>query len=358
MRMIKIPGLIDPHVHLREPGATYKEDWESGTTAGLAGGFTMLLAMPNTEPPILNENSYELSDEAARNKACLDYGIFIGAGKENITHAVNLAPRAAGLKMYLDQTYGPLQLKDMSLWQQYFKVWPGNFPIAVHAERRSLAAILLMSVLYDQPVHICHVARKEEIQVIRAAKEKGVKVTCEVAPHHMFMTEDDIPQDEPGKGDVRPRLARSEDLESLWENLAVIDCFASDHAPHTLTEKTSSNPPPGFPGLETSLFLYLNAVADKRLSIDDLVLRMETNPRKIFKLPPQADTWIEIDPESTWEIKAANEFTRCGWTPFEGWKVKGQLKRVILRGKTVFDGGQVIAKPGSGCNIRLASFAD
>ncbi len=356
--MIKLPGLIDPHVHLREPGATHKEDWGSGTMAGLAGGFTMLLAMPNTEPPILDEYSYKLSDSAAREKAHIDYGIFIGAGNANVNKVGNIASKAAGLKMYLDQTYGPLQLTDMSLWQQYFQVWSGIYPIAVHAEKRSLAAILLMSVLYDQPVHICHVARKEEILVIRAAKEKGVKVTCEVTPHHMFMTEADIPKNEPGKGEVRPHLASSEDLDALWENLDVIDCFASDHAPHTLSEKNSSNPPPGFPGLETSLFLYLNAVSEKRLTIDDIILRMETNPRKIFKLPVQAETWIEIDPETTREINAADGFTRCGWTPFDGWKVKGQLKRVILRGVTVFEDGEITAKPGSGRNVRLMSVAD
>ncbi len=356
--MIKLPGLIDPHVHLREPGATHKEDWGSGTKAGMAGGFTMLLAMPNTEPPILDENTYKLSDSAASKKAHIDYGIFIGAGDSNVTKVGNLAPQAAGLKMYLDQTYGPLQLTDMSLWQQYFQVWPGIYPIAVHAEKRSLAAILLMSVLYDQPVHICHVARKEEILVIRAAKEKGVKVTCEVTPHHMFMTEADIPIDEPGKGEVRPHLASSVDRDALWENLDVIDCFASDHAPHTLSEKNSSNPPPGFPGLETSLFLYLNAVSEKRLTIDDLILHMVTNPRRIFKLPAQADTWIEIDPEIPREINAADGFTRCGWTPFEGWIVKGRLKRVILRGVTVFKDGEITAKPGSGRNVRLMSVAD
>jgi len=355
--MIKLPGLIDPHVHLREPGATHKEDWESGTMAGLAGGFTMLLAMPNTDPPILDEITYELSDNVARNKAYLDYGIYLGAGSENAAKVGKIAPQAAGLKMYLDQTYGPLQLTDMSLWQEHFKNWPGNYPIAVHAEGRSLAAIILMSVLYDQPVHICHVARKEEILVIRAAKEKGIKVTCEVTPHHMFMTEADIPEDEPGKGEVRPRLASSEDRDALWENLDVIDCFASDHAPHTLAEKNSSNPPPGFPGLETSLYLYLNAAAEKRLTIDDIILRMEINPRRIFKLPSQAETWIEIDPETTWEFNVAGGFTRCGWSPFEGWKVKGRLRRVILRGETAFEDGEISTEPGSGRNVRLMSIA-
>lgn len=351
--MIKLPGLIDPHVHLREPGATHKEDWKTGTQAGLAGGFTMLLAMPNTSPPILDKSSFNLSASAAKNKACIDYGIFVGAGNYNAIDAANLAPSAAGLKMYLDQTYGPLHLESMTTWYEHIRNWPHDFPIAVHAEQRTLGAVLLISILNDKPIHICHVARREEILLIKAAKEKGVKVTCEVAPHHMFLTEADIPKDEPGMGEVRPRLTSKRDQEALWENLEVIDCFASDHAPHTLNEKTSEEPPPGFPGMETSLFLYLTAVADGRLSIEDLIQRMAENPRKIFKLPDQSDTWIEVDPDVEREIRASEMFSRCGWTPFEGWNVKGELKKVVLRGEIVYEDGAVTAAPGSGRNIRL-----
>jgi len=354
--MIKFPGLIDLHVHLREPGAIYKEDWHSGTMAGLAGGYTILLAMPNTQPPITSEESFKLANQAADTKALLDYGQFLGAGPANAEVVANLASQAAGLKMYLDQTYGPLCLDDMTLWLEHFIHWPGIVPIAVHAEGRSLAAVLLMSVLYDQPIHVCHVARREEILLIRAAKEKGVKVTCEVSPHHLFMTENDFPKDILGRGGVRPRLAKPEDRDALWENLEVIDCFATDHAPHTLKEKESAQPPPGFPGLETALYLFLSAVAAGRISLEDVLLRMHTNPRKIFRLPIQEETWIEIDPDPTWEIRAEDTFTRCGWTPFEGWQVRGRLKRVTLHGQIAFEDGKVVAKPGSGRNIRMGKY--
>lgn len=350
---IKLPGLIDPHVHLREPGAIYKEDWDSGTKAGLAGGFTTLLAMPNTQPPITTAESLQLANEAARAKARLDYGLFLGAGQDNAKVISNLAPQAAGMKMYLDDTYGPLHLTDLTAWQEHFINWPGFTPITVHAERRSIPAVLLMSVLFDKPVHICHVARREEILLIREAKEKGLKVTCEVTPHHLFMTENDIPIDSPGRGEVRPRLAKTEDRDALWDNLQVIDCFATDHAPHTITEKESANPPPGFPGLETALFLYLSAVAEGRISMEDILLRMYTNPKKIFMLPKQEDTWIEIDPEATWEVRAEHTYTRCGWTPFEGWQVRGRLRQVVLHGQVAFEDGKVLAKPGSGRNVRM-----
>lgn len=348
----KLPGLIDPHVHLREPGATHKEDWDSGTKAGLAGGFTNLLAMPNTNPPITSENSLNLALKAAKDNAHLDYAQFLGATQDNAEFLKHIASRAAGLKMYLDQTYGPLCLDDMTIWQEHFHHWPGDLPIAVHAEGRTLAAVLLMSVLSDKQVHICHVARREEILLIKAAKEKGVKVTCEASPHHLFLTENDIPHDATGRGEVRPRLAKPKDRDALWENLEVIDCFATDHAPHTIEEKDSEQPPPGFPGLESALFLFLTAVAEGRLTLDDLVERMYTNPQRIFKLPKQPETWIEIDPEPSWEIRAENTFTRCGWTPFEGWKVRGRLKAVTLRGKIAYLDGKVVATRGSGIDIR------
>lgn len=353
--MLKLPGLIDPHVHMREPGAVHKEDWESGTKAGLAGGFTTLLAMPNTEPAITSGSALQLVEKTANQKAYTDFGHFMGAGPVNAEEVSRLATRAVGLKMYLDQTYGSLRLDDFSIWQEHFLRWPGKSPIAVHAEGRSLPAVLMMSLLYDKPVHICHVARRKEILLIRFAKEKGVRVTCEATPHHLFLTENDIQPALKGKWEVRPRLASPEDREALWTNLRVIDCFATDHAPHTLIEKESDEPPPGFPGLETALLLFSEAIKEGRLSFAELIEKMHTNPARIFNLPDQKNTWIEFDPEPIREITARDMFTRCGWTPFEGWQVHGQLTRVVLHGETVFENGEISGKPGFGRNVKLTN---
>jgi dihydroorotase-like cyclic amidohydrolase len=349
---MRLPGLIDPHVHVREPGATYKEDWDTGTSAALAGGFTTILAMPNTRPPVTDAASLELALEAARQKARCDYGQYLGAGPENVDLLPDLAEQSAGLKMYLDQTYGPLRLDSMSLWREHFKRWPRHLPVVAHAEDRSLAAIILLAALYDRPLHLAHVSLREEILLIRAAKERGLQVTCEVAPHHLFLSEADIPSLGHGRSEVRPRLASREDQEALWANLDVIDCFATDHAPHTLDEKDSQSPPPGFPGLETALPLLLTAVHEGRLTMDDLLARMVTNPRRIFNLPEQPETWIEIDPDETWEIRAAEMYSRCGWTPFEGWQVRGRVRKVVLRGQVACKDGEVRAAPGSGRSVR------
>jgi len=355
--MLTLPGLIDPHVHLREPGATHKEDWDSGTAAALAGGVTMLLAMPNTQPPIFDTASLGLVLEAARQKARCDYAQFLGAGPDNTDWEAHpgLPGQAAGLKMYLDSTFGQLRLDDMSLWMQHFQSWPKDLPIVVHSESRSMAAAMLMAAIHDRPLHIAHLSRKEEILLIKAAKQRGFQVTCEVCPQHLFLTADDIPavsQGHPGRGEVRPRLATQEDVDALWADLEVIDCFASDHAPHTLAEKDGPNPPPGFPGVETLLPLLLTAVSQGRLTVDQIAEKSVANPRRIFGLPEQPETWVEVDEDAAYEIHNADLHSRCGWTPFEGRQVKGRVRRVVLRGREVFKDGNILVEPGYGRNVR------
>jgi len=364
--MLKLPGLIDPHVHLREPGATHKEDFDSGTSAALAGGITIVLAMPNTKPPIFDTETLDLALNAAKQKARCDYGQYIGAGPDNADWGNNksLPPRTAGLKMYLDSTFGELRLDDMTLWGPHFQNWPKNLPIVAHSESRSMAAAILFAAIYDRPLHIAHISLKEEVLLIKAAKERGIKVTCEVCPHHLFLNEDLPPPNPPpnstnlgeGKGggrkEVRPRLATQQDVDALWQNMDVIDCFATDHAPHTIEEKDSDNPPPGFPGLETILPLLLTAVDEGRLTMDHIITKMYTNPKKIFNLPDQPETWVEVDENSIYEIKASEQFSRCNWTPFEGWKVKGKVRKVVLRGKTAFEDGKILVPAGYGQHIR------
>ncbi len=355
--MIKLPGLIDPHVHMREPGATHKEDFDSGTSAALAGGFTIVLTMPNTKPPIFDVETLDLALNAASQKACCDYAQFVGAGPNNADKAASLADKAAGLKMYLDSTFGELRLDDMTLWQPHFEKYPKQYPIVAHSESRSMAAAILFAAIYDRPVHIAHISLKEEVLIIKAAKERGIKVTCEVCPHHLFLYEDqtgfgNLSGLTLGRREVRPRLATKEDVDALWTNLDVIDCFATDHAPHTIEEKDSDNPLPGFPGLETALPLLLTAVSESRLTIPDLIEKMYTNPKKIFSLPDQPETWVEVDENAVYEIKAQDQFTRCNWTPFEGWQVRGKVRKVVLRGETAFEDGKILVKPGYGKNIR------
>ena len=383
MTSLRLPGLVDAHVHLREPGYTQKEDLHSGTCAALAGGVTTVLDMPNTVPPTSTPEQLQEKVNLARSKAVCDVGLFVGATVADADAYLPAATRACGLKIYVNETFGSLRIEELGLLHRLFRTWaaradeldgwrhaasPGSSlgPIAVHAEEFMLPVCLTLSHLYDLPLHIVHVSRRSEIELIRAAKEKGILVTCEATPHHLFLTEEEFNRGG-NRFDMRPKLATPDDVAALWENLEVIDIFATDHAPHTLSEKgmqrqgeseeegeksdsahAAHEPLPGVPGVETMLPLLLTAVDAGRLELDDLLLRCFRNPRRIYCLPEQHQTWIEVETDTVYELSDERTRARCGWTPFAGRQVVGRVEKVVLRGQPVFDGERVLAAPGSG----------
>ncbi|XP_025986539.1 CAD protein isoform X1 [Solenopsis invicta] len=351
-KMIRLPGLIDVHVHTRDPGAVHKEDFASCTAAALAGGITTIFAMPNTNPAVVDHKTFAIAKAQAAAGSRCDYALFVGASSDNYNDIRELAPHVAALKMYLNETFTTLRLTDLSVWIKHFESWPKKHPLCVHAEGQTTAAVLLLASLHSRPIHVCHVARKEEIQIIRAAKEHGLTVTCEVCPHHLFLCQDDLDRIGTGRGQVRPTLGTKEDQQALWDNMDVIDCFATDHAPHTVQEKSSEKPPPGFPGLETMLPLLLNAVHEGRLTIEDIIDKLYRNPKKIFNIPDQRNTYVEVDLDDEWIIPEAMPYSKSKWTPFTGMTIRGSVHRVVLRGEIAYIEGQVLVNPGFGQDIR------
>jgi len=351
MPLVKLPGMIDAHVHLREPGATHKEDFATGTAAALAGGVIAVLDMPNNSPPVVDEATLEAKRCLAAQKALCDYGFYVGATEDNASRLASLAGKAVGLKIYLNETYGPLRIQRLWALMEHFRHWPLNRPIALHSEGVFLAAAIALAHIYGRRIHICHVSRREEIALIRGAKERGVKVTCEVTPHHLFLTERDAEALGPFAY-MKPTLGTPQDRDALWANLDVVDVIASDHAPHTREEKLSPNPPPGVPGLETTMPLLFTAVREGRLTMERLVELTFANPARIFGIRPPAETWVEVDPGVRWEISSRNLQTKCGWTPFEGWEVFGAIRRIYIQGVKVYENGQILAKLGFGKEIK------
>lgn len=348
MSNLMLPGLVDVHTHLRVPGGEHKEDFTTGTAAALAGGITTVLAMPNTSPPLTTPAVLEETLQKAQRSILCDVGLFAGASPQHIEGVVELSRYSVALKIYLNDTFGPLRVEDLPTLNACFRLWPRQKLIAMHAEGQSVAVGIGLAAAYQRPVHFCHISRKEEIELIAAAKAQRLPVTCEVAPHHLFLTEADAER-LGSLGDMRPRLATAKDVAALWAHIhTTIDCIATDHAPHTLEEKQSDSPPPGVAGLETSLPLMLTAVKENRLDLDRLIKLMATNPRRIFKVPLQPDTHIEVDPEAEYTLANNELHTKCGWTPFAGMNVVGRVRRVVLRGVEVYKDGQITAEPGSG----------
>ncbi|EKX35079.1 hypothetical protein GUITHDRAFT_160213 [Guillardia theta CCMP2712] len=353
-RTVSLPGLIDMHVHVRDPGATHKEDWASCTASAVAGGVTIVCAMPNTTPATVDNATMQTVRNRAATMARCDFALLAGATMLN-AQSVKTIDGAVGLCMELDYaTSHELRIEDLTVWMAHFENCPPNMPIVVRAESKTLAAVLMMAMMYDRAIHVCALSRREEIMVVREAKRRGAKVTCGVCPTHLFLVEDDIEKIGDKLCSIRPRLATSQDRQALWENIDIIDVFSSHHAPHTKEEK-EKEAVPGYPGLETMLPLLLTAVNDGRLTIEDLVLRLHTNPRKIFGLAEQPDTFVEVDLDRTWEIPESLPHTKCDWTPFKGHKVRGAVSRVVIRGELVYLDGQVFSDPGSGKEMRVES---
>jgi carbamoyl-phosphate synthase/aspartate carbamoyltransferase/dihydroorotase len=342
-----LPGLVDVHVHLRNPGGAHKETVESGTAAALAGGVTAVLAMPNTSPPITDGPTLAAAAREHAASALCDVGLFLGATAGNAAAVAAAAPGACGLKIYVNETYGPLRVEDLGTLAAHFQAWPGPRPIVVHAEGQTVAAAIGLAATYRQPVHIAHVSRADEIGLIAAAKGAGLPVTCEVAPHHLFLTAEDLPRLGPF-GEVRPRLASAADRDALWAHLDSVDCLATDHAPHTREEKAGAKVPPGMPGLETMLPLLLTAVAEGRLTLDRLVALASTTPARIFGVPTPAESEVDVEVGPTWTLPERGWRTRVDWSPFAGRRVCGRVRRTVLRGRVAYEEGEVMVSPGYG----------
>ncbi len=345
--MITLPGLIDVHTHLRVPGGEHKEDFATATAAALAGGITMVLGMPNTSPPLSTPSSLAAAMAIAERDARCDVGLFAAAEPGQLHHLPALAETAVALKIYLNDTFGRLRVDDMPDLVTCFRDWPRHKLIAMHAEKQSVAVGIGLAAAYNRPVHFCHISRAEEIDLIADAKGRGLPVTCEVTPHHLFLNEADAAR-LGALGDMRPLLGTQKDVDALWAHINdTVDCIATDHAPHTLAEKRSDNPPPGVAGLETSLPLMLTAVSQNRLTLDRLITLMHDNPRRIYSLPEQPDTAVDIEMRPS-IIRNSAMHSKCGWTPFDGMDAAARVIRVTLRGAIVFENGRVLAEKGSG----------
>ena len=367
-----LPGMIDAHVHLRDPGATQKEDFYTGTRAAIAGGVTTVIDMPNNTPPTTTAKALKEKENIARRKAVCDYGFHFGADGKNIEEIKKVKPNS--LKLYMGSTTGPLLISDFPTLFLYFSSFDRKKPLCVHAEDEKI--IRLFSLLHkehwkkrppiaaqvavqnaisiarllDRRVHICHATTELEINIAKGY-ENG---TCEVTPHHLFLSSSD--EKRLGAfGEMNPPLREKREQALLWKSLKRIDMVASDHAPHTKEEKRDGAK--GVPGLETTIPLLLNAVNKKKLKLQDIAKLTSENPARIFGIKKKgriekgydADLML-VDMNEKWIVKGDGLETKCRWTPFEGMKIKGKIKKVLLRGDLIFDEG-ITCKRGIGKRV-------
>lgn len=343
--LLTLPGLIDPHVHLRDPGQTHKEDFFTGTSAALAGGYTTVLDMPNNAEPIISAERLNAKIASAQTQVVGDIGFHFGALGDNYDEFEKVIDKVTGLKVYMNVTTGNFIIDKDKLIEIY-RAWPGSKPILLHAEDDVSEIVLKTLQQVKTPTHICHVSSKDELSFVIKAKELGLPITCGVTPHHLFMTSEDA--DRMGAyAHMKPSLKTQADVDFLWQHIDAIDVIESDHAPHTKAEKDGTPPPFGVPGLETTLPLMLTAQQQGKLTHEQLVERLHTNPARIFNIKTDDTTKVLVD-MSEYEISNDQLKTKCGWSPFAGRKVVGKVSQVDLHGVTVFKDGEILAKPGSG----------
>lgn len=371
--LVLLPGLIDGHVHFREPGAEHKEDWLTGSRSAVKGGVTTVLDMPNNNPPIIDEASLNLKRELAK-KSVVNYGFHVGATTDNLSF-LNSAENIAAVKIYFGSSTGDLLVdkmadveklfngskrlflihaEDEAFIQQKNKELSGTDDPTVHTKVRAPeAAILAVKNIIDlvertnARVHFCHVSCAGELKLIKAAKAKGLPVTCEVAPHHLFLNSSEYGK----QGNwvkMNPPLRPESDRLALWRGIfdGTVDTIATDHAPHTRDEKMQPywQAPAGVPGVETMLPLLLNEVSKGRIDLKKVVELVCENPARIFKIKNKgkiqegydADL-VLVDMQIEKEVINEEQESKCGWTPFAGKSLTGWPTATMVAGNIVYN---------------------
>jgi dihydroorotase (multifunctional complex type) len=394
--LLVLPGLIDEHVHLRDEGKAYKEDFSSGTAAAAAGGFTTVLDMPNNDPVTMSVRTLLNRMETAQRKIVVNVGFYSEFPKNPKEIEEIVEQGAVSFKLFMGGQVGGLNIDDDQVLADAFgAVGALNVPLALHAEdKATLAAneeklkrakknsladflrahteevelkaiqrLLKISAPTDARMHFCHVTSKEGLDAIAHAKKDGRKVTCEVTPNHLMLTSEDVKRLGP-MAIMAPPLRDKTHLEALWKGIedGVFDTIGSDHAPHTKEEKNASNiwdVKVGVPGLETTLPLMMTQVKQNRLSLNQVVTMLAEKPAEIYQLASKghietgknADLTI-VNYKEQYRIDASKFRSKAKFSPYDGWEVNGKPVKTIVNGSVVFDNGEIVTGGGSGEIVR------
>ena len=396
--MVAIPAGIDAHVHFRDPGLTHKEDWYSGSCSAAAGGITTVLEHPNTIPPVVDKIGFSLKLKRASKKSVVDFSIN-GGVTNNLDKLSELWRLGVGVfgEIFMAESTGGLNISKETLGSALSKIGKLGALACIHAEDDAMrlqneqlfkndsspdlhskirpneceeTAVkdciqINRDAVTPSKLHFCHISTPDAVKVLSDARkqfsslENVGHLTCEVTPHHLFLSSKDY-----GRlgtlGKMNPPLRSSEDATFMISalNSGLINSVASDHAPHMYYEKDVPmlSAPSGVPGVETLMPLLLAAVRKNMLTLERVLQVTSENPAKIFNLerlgkglmkPGYDADILFFDPKNMTKIKSKYLHTACDWTPYEGMDAVFP-GMTLSRGSVIWDGDQIIAKKGCG----------
>jgi len=377
-----LPGCIDTQTHFREPGSTDTEDLHSGSRAAIAGGITSVFEMPNTNPPTSNKKEFQKKLDLAKNRMYCNYAFYFGATADNADDLASLEDLegCCGIKLFAGSSTGNLLVAEEDDIDKVFQ--NSSKVVAVHSEDEAILnvnkklikdgdvhshpvwrsaecaisstrRIVRIAERHKKKAHILHVTTKEEIDFL--SQHKG-NITFEITPQHLTIYAPDCYDKLGTYAQMNPPLRDKSHYDRLWYGVRnnMNDTIGSDHAPHLKENKEKSYPnsPSGMPGVQTLMSVMLNHVNDGKLSLNQLVNLVCENPVKIFGIKNKgfikegydADFTI-VDMNKIIEIKNENIESKCGWTPFNGYKFKGTPTSTIIAGKIKMQEGKILGDP-------------
>lgn len=380
---ILIPGIIDDQVHFREPGLTHKGDIYTESKAGVAGGITSFMEMPNTKPQATTLELLEQKYEIATEKSLANFSFYLGATNENINEIKKINPKTiCGLKVFMGSSTGNMLVDNLNSLSTIFAESPviitthcedeqtillninrykaefgENVPIKYHPLIRSEEACYKSSSLavelatkYNSKLHILHLSTQKELGLLNSGPAIEKRITGEVCVHHLWFSEKDY-EKYGSRIKWNPAIKTEKDRIGLIEGLKSdkIDIIATDHAPHTIEEKDNTyfNSPSGGPLVQHSLVAMLEFVERKELSINDVVKKMCHTPADVFQIEKRGyireGYWADlvlVDLDSPWKVEKDNILYKCKWSPFEGNTFKSRVTHTLINGNIIYDNGQ------------------
>ncbi len=394
-----LPGIIDGHVHFREPGLTYKEDFTTGSTAAVCGGVTMVMDMPNVTPPTADGDKVREKIKIAEGKFLTDVAFFGVVVQTNIDQILPMAEAGAiGYKIFFGETIGNLPFPDDGACLDAFSlIARSKLPLGIHAENRQIMSFytnklkaegkndpiywessrpdiceaesvhhaLFFAETFKTKLHIYHMSSKQAAWMVRDAKARGLRVTAETGPHYLLREYKDMAEVGPLLK-MNPPVRSRDHAEVLWDGLlnGYIDMIATDHSPHTLEEKgsdiTGKMTKPaiwecisGFCGVETAVPVMLTEVNKGRMTLNHYVKLTSENPAKVWQIYPKKGairlgsdgdvTIVDMNKEGTIDVNKLHSKNKP--SPWHGWKVKGMPICTIVRGHVQMRDGEVVGKP-------------